>query len=193
MEPLAALGVAAAVIQFVDFGSRLLTSTWETYRDTSGQGHGLRDFQVVSDDLHQRISPIRQSLKAFELKATAGLKSQEAAELEAALLSKCSDCDEIAGQLEKVLPKTIRSLNSMAQPGLLPKNGSVRPSNGDRFVMALEQYWNRDKILEFEKRLHTVRNQTTEIMITLTWYDSILMLRVLSLPRRHSNQGTRTG
>ena len=51
MDPVSALGVAAAAVQFVDFGSRLLSNTLETYKNATGQSTRNMELSVISQDL----------------------------------------------------------------------------------------------------------------------------------------------
>lgn len=169
MDPLGALGAAAAVIQFVDFGTRLLTSTWDTYRDASGQGQDLRDFRIVSKDLDKWISPVRRTLESPRFGIDQRIDLAESKQLESELRKLCSTCDDIAKNLEKVLPKTLRTISQA-------ESQSQRATSiGARFMMALEQYLNHDEIAKLEKRLVDVRTGVVGVLLTSVWYATCLV------------------
>ena len=51
MEPLSALFVAAAVVQFVDFGSKIIASTFKIYEPSALQEKGSDSIRVITGRL----------------------------------------------------------------------------------------------------------------------------------------------
>ncbi|PNP58257.1 hypothetical protein THARTR1_01772 [Trichoderma harzianum] len=62
MDPVNAVGIAAAVVQFADFGFRLIYSAYELYKSPSGQRSEYIDLSVVSQDLVRLANAIRAKL-----------------------------------------------------------------------------------------------------------------------------------
>lgn len=67
MDPLSGLAVGAAVIQFVDFGTRLLKGTHGVYNSTSGQSAELIELSTISTDLTQLLQDAESKLRAKPL------------------------------------------------------------------------------------------------------------------------------
>lgn len=53
LEPLSALSLAAAIIQFVDFSSKILVTGYETYRSTAGATQEQVDLQQLTHSLYK--------------------------------------------------------------------------------------------------------------------------------------------
>lgn len=51
LDPLSAVSLVAAILQFVDFGSKIIVSGYETHRST----HGATEETVGLEDLTQRL------------------------------------------------------------------------------------------------------------------------------------------
>lgn len=62
MDPVNALGIAAAVVHFADFGFRLVKSAWELYKSPSGQASEYIELSVVSQDLSNLADAIKAKL-----------------------------------------------------------------------------------------------------------------------------------
>lgn len=62
MDPVNAVGIAAAVVQFADFGFRLIKSAWELYKSPSGQVSEHIELSVVSQDLSSLADAIKAKL-----------------------------------------------------------------------------------------------------------------------------------
>ncbi|QYS92888.1 NACHT domain-containing protein [Trichoderma simmonsii] len=62
MDPVNAVGIAAAVVQFADFGFRLINSAYELYNSPSGQRSEYIELSAVSQDLSSLADAIRAKL-----------------------------------------------------------------------------------------------------------------------------------
>lgn len=65
LDPISALRVAAAVLQFVGFGNKVLATAWELSRSAAGATKqnadldaGIRELEDVSKVLSQRVVPL---------------------------------------------------------------------------------------------------------------------------------------
>ena len=94
MDPLSALAVAAAVVQFADFGFRLIRSAHELYKSPSGQRSKYVELSTVSQDLSRLADGVKAKLT--ENQGSAG----------EVFLRLCRECastnDELQGMLDKL-------------------------------------------------------------------------------------------
>jgi hypothetical protein len=60
MDPLSALSLAGTVIQFVDFGSKLISQGYELYKSTNGQLAVDEELELVTSDLRDVILRIQR-------------------------------------------------------------------------------------------------------------------------------------
>jgi hypothetical protein len=91
MEPLSALSIAAAVVQFVDFGSSLVSKSHEIYK--SAQGASIS--QVESEHAVRRLLGLNETLKASQAKNGQVHGSNEAQ----ALKTICDNCVDLSNEL----------------------------------------------------------------------------------------------
>ncbi len=96
MEPLSALGVAAAAIQFADFATRLLSETVATYKSASGKTEKVESLESVTNDLNTLTRHVVE--KAAGLPASPPPDSPDAVCVEA-----CRECQSISQELAGIL------------------------------------------------------------------------------------------
>lgn len=60
MDPLSALSVAAAVVQFVDYGTRLVSKTRELYKSTQGALTTNIELEAASKRVQYLTTPLMQ-------------------------------------------------------------------------------------------------------------------------------------
>ncbi|KAJ4154134.1 hypothetical protein LMH87_010597 [Akanthomyces muscarius] len=109
MDPVSALGVAAAVVQFVDFGVRLISSTGQLYRSASGHTEEEVYLITIASDLSQLARCVRT--EAMSLSRT---KTDDIGGPHSTLRTICEQCEEAAKQLDAAIHK-------------VRKEGSVNP------------------------------------------------------------------
>ena len=168
MDPLSALSVAAAVIQFVDFGQRLFVGTWSIYRSSSGESVVLEDLSTVSRDLEQLSTSVERALEHTQGRENGPSISQYADE---SLLRACAECRAISSDIQNILLEIGHSFQPMAVANKKlaknKRNGSL--SLGECFRKALMQYWKRDEIDDLNKRLADVRLQIIQAAMVSIW------------------------
>jgi hypothetical protein len=137
MDPVSALGVAAAAVQFVDFGSRLLSNTLETYKNATGQSTRNMELSVISQDL---------VLLATEVETLLG-KMEEPRPGSAAerLKSLCHDCKSVNAELQTILEK------------LKAKGSSKLDLAKNSFVSAVKGIVSAGKLKVLEGQMETIR------------------------------------
>jgi hypothetical protein len=61
MDPLTVISLVGNIVQFVDFGGKLLSNAIELYRSPVGKLAGHHQLELVTTDLHALITKLRQS------------------------------------------------------------------------------------------------------------------------------------
>ena len=132
-EPLVAFGIAANVIQFLDFGSKLFSASHQIYRHGTIKGH--IDTKLIAQDLRGVATSLRDSVEQVS-----GDKSRSEDEVSLQrLATQCqSICDELCGVLEKLEVQT--------------KNTKV-----ESFKTAVKTIWRKEQIQDLQKRMGDIR------------------------------------
>ncbi|KAJ4245774.1 hypothetical protein NW762_013898 [Fusarium torreyae] len=157
MDPVSILGVTAATIQFVDFGQRLFSETWQIYRSASGQTLQLHNLSAVSSDISKLSTTVKESFQ---------IREQDTSPLEGPdeqLQRLCQECDDIAIDILAVIRKV---------GGQFERELATDKSVGECFRAALKSWWERDEITKIGDRLEKVHQ---EIMMAATisiWHNS---------------------
>ncbi|SCV57729.1 uncharacterized protein FFB14_15295 [Fusarium fujikuroi] len=173
MDPLSALGVAAAVVQFVDFGQRLLSETWHIYRDATGQDIELRELSTVSRDLTQVAQAVRDAIAQQEASQSV---SQHA---DTWLLDVCHECDIISREIENIIPQIDPSFKIQLESGnrtgfvsFIKKDDDGKFSIGDAFRKALKSLWKGREVEDLKTRLNKIHQQMMTAATMSIWLNS---------------------
>ena len=147
MDPVTALGLAAAVVQFVDFGSQVLTKTSDIYR-SGGLGHpDDDDLETVSKDMARLTERLNASLETSSSAKGAKLSAEEQE-----FQQLCQECNQIAYQLSGVLA-------SLNPPQAKRWQKSSKPRKWESFYQALKSVLAEEEIDHLRKRLDGFRQQ----------------------------------
>jgi len=106
MEPLSALSVAAAAVQFLDFGAQLIGDARKIYSSSRGLTPEFIELSQVAKDLSTLSAAIDAKMQASKLgesehQTPAGMQ----AESEQTLLRLCHECKAIEAELQATLGK----------------------------------------------------------------------------------------
>ncbi len=71
MDPLTALGLAANVVQFIDFGTSLISGTLERYRSATGTSIGNSELESITEDVKQLSIGLEANTKGSSKHETA--------------------------------------------------------------------------------------------------------------------------
>jgi hypothetical protein len=99
LDPLTVLSVAATVVQFVDFGSKLLVKGHELHKSPDGASVGNNELETIAKELQQLIHRFSQPLPSMESQDTVLNNS------EAALVNLTKQCSSAAEELLCTLRK----------------------------------------------------------------------------------------
>ncbi|KAH0499693.1 hypothetical protein TgHK011_006868 [Trichoderma gracile] len=187
MDPLSALGIAAAVVQFVDIGGKLLIKGWEKYQqmqqgapDDEELEKLARDVKEAFEELSLRISGIQQ--------VSINMRDSQPTPAQAHLLQRLSRCNGLLGELDEVksqlkIPNS-RAVNteihqtSHAHRGLaLVFRSNFREDNCEdcqkRRAEEKQEYEKNARMIEgLTEQLETLRSSVTESVIYCLWEDS---------------------
>ncbi|KAF4834851.1 hypothetical protein CGCTS75_v002783 [Colletotrichum tropicale] len=142
-ESLAALGVAASIVQFVELGLKITKSVVETYCTTDVDGLAQRNVDLVG---------ITNSLKdqCIVLRSDAEVKADL---VTMGLLKRCIRvADELLSELE----------------GLKMSN-ATRQRNWNKLVMSVKAYWRKSKIDDLRGRLVDIKKEIFERLVVLLY------------------------
>jgi hypothetical protein len=141
MDPLTALSLAGTIVQFVDFGSKLLSTTQELYRSTAGSLNVNQTLELVTADLQSLIAKLKQSFRVTD--EVAPLTEAEQAEQET-FHGICDEATKIAGELIRRLEK------------LKVKNAKHR--KWESLLLAVKSTWSKEEVDDLMQRLASLKN-----------------------------------
>jgi hypothetical protein len=129
MEVLAAIGVAGNIVQFVDFGGKLISKTAEIYKSGTGALIENVDIETATNDLIRLTTKLQDSADSVD---------------DRALKELCQSCGGVAHQLLTVLDKV---------------KAKGKHEKWKSFRRALLSVWNKEDIAALEQRLVRFRNE----------------------------------
>jgi hypothetical protein len=139
LDPMSALSVATAVVQFVDFASKVISKTYE-YRDSAdGMLVENREHKTVAASLKSLTEELDKSLQKFEL-------SRKLSKNEIGLREVTMKCHEVAMEMQDAMTKLDRRIGG--------KSFFLQS-----FRLALTEHWGKCKIESLQVRLNEARQQ----------------------------------
>lgn len=145
LDPMSALSVAAAIVQFVDFGSGILVDGYRSYRSAEGTAQESIDIEDAAVELGELCERLWQAPPL-----TAGSPSKG----EVALSRLAQDCQRVA-----------KDLTDMLDGLKVTSTGPWRTWEAAR--QAARRAWRLDKIEKMQKRLETIRSQINTQLLDL--------------------------
>lgn len=148
LEPISALSVAAAVVQFAEFCSKLISKGNQYHRSTDGALVEHTELTAAAASLVNLTKDLDGSLKLIR---QPGKISSEEESLKAVL----EDCRKIASEFVAVL-------DTFKVPAVHKRWKSFR--------QAFKTMWNKDKIEEMLRRLNVAREQLVIHLLVVLRY-----------------------
>jgi hypothetical protein len=149
-EALLAFGVASNVVQFIDFTTKVLSTT---YRIGQAGYKNLTDnemIHMVNNDLLRSVENLEKSVDVQG--------SQMPTENDRELIQLARQCKDVASEL-------FSALESLRSPQF---HSSRRREKWQNFRTALKTVWKEEHIRKLEERVDTFRQQLTiHILISL--------------------------
>ena len=137
MDPASGIGIAAAVIQFVDFGSKVVARSSEYHHSATGLALGNSELERVTKDLVRLSTGLDKSLKDSSNVSNVSPNQEQ-------LQALGKECQSVASELLAVLERL--KVNSGA-------------SRWRSFRQAFLSVWKSEQIEGLEKRLDRFRMQ----------------------------------
>ncbi|OCK84564.1 hypothetical protein K432DRAFT_282313, partial [Lepidopterella palustris CBS 459.81] len=129
MEVLAAIGLAGNIIQFIDFGGKLISKTAEIQKSGAGALADNINIETATNDLALLSTKLHDSAKSTG---------------DTALQELCQSCNTVATELLTVL-------------GTIKVHG--KQHKWKSFRKALQSVWSKDEIALLEQRLARFRDE----------------------------------
>ncbi|KAH0538897.1 hypothetical protein FGG08_004553 [Glutinoglossum americanum] len=138
MDPLTSLSVAGAIVQFVDFGCRLLAEGRELYRSTTGVLTANEELELATTDLRALVNKLRHSFTgpSSEVSQCFTKEDQEHRRY----------FDTICDEAVKVAEELIRRLDKLKLRG----SGSREWKS---FRLLIKGAWSRNEVASLTRRL----------------------------------------
>jgi len=146
VDPFSALGVAGNIVQFLDFGSKLVSKGREIYSSADGSSITNVELEIISQDLHE-ITDSLASTPPFNSIQISNLGDDEMRRL-------ATSCKTVAEQLLGV----VRDLKV---------DETCKHRRWKSFRQALKSVWKDGDIQSLQDRLDGFRGQLTIRLITI--------------------------
>lgn len=146
VDPFSALGVAGNIVQFLDFGSKLVSKGKEIYSSADGSSITNVELEIISQDLHE-ITDSLASTPPSNLSQIYNLGDDEMRRL-------ATSCKAVAEQLLGV----VRDLKV---------DENCKHRRWKSFRQALKSVWKDSDIQSLQDRLDGFRGQLTIRLITI--------------------------
>lgn len=165
MDALGILGVAAAVVQFADFGTRVLQESINVYTGISLAQARIVEIAKISNELTQlthaideKMAPLSQSARPLTI-------------IEMQLLEQCRRCkaagEEVLQCISIIRGHGVSKVNlSQRDVGLLDWKDDSKLGS---FRTALQLVWKEEEIEQLERKLMDVKSGLMAAMISHIW------------------------
>jgi hypothetical protein len=149
MDPWSALAAASSILQVLDFGSRLLSTTLETYRSPSGRTSEHAQIHEVAKDLGSL------SIRAQQNAAT--LPAPSPGSVDESFLRLCRECEDITMDLRRCLDEVKR------------KGVTTWDLAKSSLRAAFVEVWGSEKVTALSNRLKETREQMVLTAVVYLW------------------------
>ncbi|KAK1463837.1 hypothetical protein CMEL01_12598 [Colletotrichum melonis] len=175
MDPLSALAIAAAVVQFVEIGGKVFVRCWEKYQALQGQednndAESKRQKEEIERELKERVGSLTTLVSEARLPSIAGVASQPPTPAQQQLIKAASECSRIRIQVHEIATRFITTPN--CEPDTKPRRSlglfarsKNREPNG-HFLVTKEEFE------QVEKRCEFVRSQAIDSILLCLWENS---------------------
>jgi len=154
MEPFSALSVAASVIQFVDYGTRVIAKAREMYTSADG----ALSANVEIENTTNRLQELSGSLRASLRQGDEGFQLAPLDQAETALDKICKECIEISKKL----------ISSLEKLRLTKPHKNKR---WESFGRTLKAVWEEQKIKAVVDKLARLRSELDTHVLVSVRYD----------------------
>lgn len=164
MDPLTVLSVAAAIVQFVDFGTSLLSSAREAYRSASGQPQNVVQLNTLVYDLTQFSKSIQEATEKARGTQTLYDRTEES------LFKVCTDCLQTCTEIQAAVSNLgrIKSSKSAAPNSIFERQFDT--TRGFQSIeIALKNLASSKQIRAWQGQLRQLREQMMMALLSMLW------------------------
>ncbi|KAK6829837.1 hypothetical protein PG987_010421 [Apiospora arundinis] len=162
MDPLSALAIAAAVVQFADIGGQLMVKAWRKYREKEKQNQTNSEGQWVQEteleDVLKELTLFTRTVRESTDRVVSPQAISKPAESQ--LVRLCEECESIAEYFQNVL--TAAKKRPVQKPS---QRGSKDESD-------LSGLWAPGTVGNMQRRLNVLQQSVTSTVILCLWEDS---------------------
>jgi hypothetical protein len=159
MDPISAVGIAAAVLQFVEFGASLLSETYRVYRSPSGRTANEVTLSAIASDLSVMMAEIKNMTEVGNSYRSPALNQ---------LLQLCKDCEQMVLPLQEAIKGM--QIDGEQSFGYLQSTTGDRRTLRSSFRIALAAVWGEKGIEETITALREMRTRMIDSVIFCLWY-----------------------
>jgi hypothetical protein len=146
------------VVQFVDFGTRVLSTAREIYQSTSGHSWETLELHTGSDDLSRLSNEVESKVQKTRLHKAAGPDDSEAV-----FLRLCGECKNISSEIHRALEK-------IGDLGTGKIDLSKKQLATKCILLAVKGVMTEERIKALKDRLDEVREQIKLAVLAFLWY-----------------------
>lgn len=169
MDPFSALAIAAAVVQFVDFGGKLLWRTWDQYKDRLAAREEDAEVTQIVNDLSDLAAGVRANTEWLWRDP-----NQPPSPAESQFLRLCGECDKITLEFHDALNRIKhRRLSRRSQTRSDAPPSAAKPQ-GRRAELA--GVWDSNRIDAMRTRLERLRGEVMTAILFCLWYATFAFL-----------------
>jgi hypothetical protein len=135
MEPISALTVACAVVQLVDFGSKIVGTGLKAYKSVDGAPEDIVEIEALAVHAEQLSKRLASSKKTRKLNA--GIKDED-------------NLRELASRSERLANEIV---------GILSRLRGQQHCTWSAVQTAVKLKWNESKIMDLRARLDAIKSE----------------------------------
>lgn len=171
MDPATIIGTTAAILSFVHFSGKIISTAVQIHRSASGAGEDNQKFADVIVNFNDRLERLGKDAATFKSKASTTGNDQALSDAEKQLLATINRCEELAEKITDVLNKTnaahkrdeksaakfsagramLRKLFVNAQSNRPNASGKMGPTLSETIRAAVQTVWQREAVEKLRK------------------------------------------
>ena len=154
LDPLTAISLSGSILQFVDFGSKVISGSYEIYQ--SGKGALQENLEI--ENITKEVNRLNVKILSSETEPPSphlNALSQD----DASLRKLAESCKLVADDL----------LDMLQELKARPSSGRSRKWTSFRAAVANQTPWNKDKVQNLEKRLHRIQEHIIRRLMFMMW------------------------
>ena len=161
MDPACVIGISAAAIQFLDFGSKLLSMSYEIYTSPSGQSSKEEALSTVVAELTGLLGQVEQTIST---------SSSSASPAQNQLLKLCAEATDLIAPLKKTLRHLQKEGAAKLDIAGDEEEASSRPKSVRNAIhLAVKAIWGLAKTDRTIEKLQAMRVRMMAAVLFTLW------------------------